>query len=215
MDRLATPDPTTTTGPTSAADLRRRRDEAIDALTEEAKAYGLDPDNQLGFSHSSELVERHRITLPVGATGDNVAVARLHAEAYARARGFDLSAGSLGVISRLGKVGDEYLGVAFDVVVGKGDIAMDQRVPGVLDRWTWSGGALQWWRKVLGNGDGRQGRVLARLDDLDRGRRVVPGPWRGADALNGLGLDQASQTGHPTVADDRRPPWMKHDSEGE
>ncbi|AER48985.1 hypothetical protein PRODRIGUEZ_72 [Mycobacterium phage PRodriguez] len=120
------------------------------------------------------------------------------------------------MISRLGKVGDEYLGVAFDVVVGKGDIAMDQRVPGVLDRWTWSGGALQWWRKVLGNGDGRQGRVLARLDDLDRGRRVVPGPWRGADALNGLGLDQASQTGHPTVADDRRPPWMKHDdSEGE
>ncbi|AYB70611.1 hypothetical protein SEA_SERENDIPITOUS_70 [Mycobacterium phage Serendipitous] len=181
-----------TTGPTSAADLR--------------------------VSHSSTLLEQHRITLPVGATGDNVAVARLHAEAYARARGFELSAGSIGVVSRLGKLGDEYLGVTFDVVVGKGDISTNQSVPGVLDRWTWSGGALQWWRKVLGNGDGRQGRVLARLDERDRGRRVVPGPWRGADALNGF--EQADQPGGPVVsAADQRPPWMKRadgdDSEGE
>ncbi|AKF14641.1 hypothetical protein AVJ28_gp72 [Mycobacterium phage Baee] len=159
-------------------------------------------------THSCDLVERHRITLPAGATGDNVAVARLHAEAYARARGFELSAGSIGVVSRRGKAGDEFIGVTFDVTVGKGDIALDQSTPGVLDRWTWSGGAVQWWRRVLNNGDGRQGRVLARRDDLDRGRRVVPGPWRGAQALNGF--DQASQTGHPTVADDRVPPWMKH-----
>ncbi|AGT12806.1 hypothetical protein PHELEMICH_68 [Mycobacterium phage Phelemich] len=169
------------------------------------------------MTHTSTLLERHTITLPVGATGDNVAVARLHAEAYARARGFELSAGSISVVARsanglpiAGNGG--YLGVSFDVVVGKGDIALDQRVPGVLDRWTWSGGALQWWRKVLGNGDGRQGRVLARLDERDRGRRVVPGPWRGADALHGF--DQANQPGGPTVsaADDRVPPWMRADS---
>lgn len=182
-----------TTGPTSAADLRRRRDEAIDALTEEAKAYGLDPENQLGFAHSCDLVERHRITLPVGATGDNVAVARLHAEAYARARGFELSAGSMSVTQSLNPDGG-YLGVAFDVTVGKGDIALDQSVPGVLDRWTWSGGAVQWWRRVLNNGDGRQGRVLARRDDLDRGRRVVPGPWRGPEALHGPPPPTVGQT---------------------
>lgn len=95
-------------------------------------------------SHSCDLVERHRITLPVGATGDNVAVARLHAEAYARARGFELSAGSMSVLNRKGDGYEALIGVTFE--------------------------------------------VLARRDDLDRGRRVVPGPWRGPDALSGRSL---------------------------
>lgn len=212
LDQLATPDPpmTATGGPISAAEMPDDGTFASDLAWAEAV------DAQQRVTHTSTLAERHVITLPAGATGDNVAVARLHAEAYARARGFDLPAGSIGVLSRRGKLGDEYIGVTFDVVVGKGDISPDQRSPGVLDRWTWSGGALQWWRKVLGNGDGRQGRVLARLDERDRGRRVVPGPWRGADALHGF--DQANQPGGPTVAD-QMPPWMRRadgdDSEGE
>ena len=71
------------------------------------------PTHAEAVTHTARLVETHRITLPVGATGDNVAVARLHAEAYARARGFELPAGSIGVLSRQGKLGDEYLGVTF------------------------------------------------------------------------------------------------------
>ncbi|QPX62184.1 hypothetical protein PBI_INDLOVU_69 [Mycobacterium phage Indlovu] len=131
-------------------------------------------------------MERHRITLPVGATDDNVAAARLVAERYADAHGFEIAAGSFSVIASTNglPVASQggYLGVAFDVVVGKGDIDCDQRVPGVLDRWSWSARML-WWRKVLTNGDGRQGRRLAARDDV--AGRVLPGPWGGADALAG------------------------------
>lgn len=111
-------------------------------------------------THTSTLVEQHRITIPAGSTGDNVAVARLHAEAYARARGFELRAGSIGVVMRNSTSphrDDEFLGVTFDVVVGKGDIHHDQRIPGVLDRWTWSGPAVAWWRNILNRADGREG----------------------------------------------------------
>lgn len=113
-------------------------------------------------NHTCDLVERHRITIPVGATGDNVAVARLHAEAYARARGFEISAGSMGVVQAVGGKDAGFLGVTFDVVVGKGDIHLDQRVPGVLDRWTWSARAQHWASLLRRVFPANGGRVMAR-----------------------------------------------------
>jgi len=145
-----------------------------------------EPETPPGISHTADLVERHRITIPVGATGDNVAVARLHAQAYARAHGFELKPGSFHVIAAnaAAKPSDPgWLGVAFDVMVGKGDIALDQRVPGVLDRWTWSGPRVEWWRRIFNRADGRQGRVLAAREENGR---VLRGPWRGPDALHGF-----------------------------
>lgn len=143
-------------------------------------------DNALA-THSAELVERHRITLPVGATDDNVAAARLVAESYAEAHGFEIRPGSFSVIASTNGLPiasqGGYLGVAFDVTVGRGDIALDQRVPGVLDCWTWSGPRLEWWRRIFNRADGRQGRRLAARDDV--AGRVLPGPWGGADALRG------------------------------
>lgn len=172
------------------------------------------------MTHTSTLVEQHRITIPVGATGDNVAVARLHAEAYARARGFDISPGSFQVIASTnglpiaGKSGT--LGVAFDVVVGRGDIHLDQRVPGVLDTWTWSAGAAEWWRRWLPGG--RQGRVIARPED---GMATItslprlgdptrePGAWNGGPAIRGEGIGgpvpgQGAQHGTGQL-----PPWLR------
>lgn len=91
------------------------------------------PTHADAVTHTARLVETHRITLPVGATGDNVAVARLHAEAYARAHGFALDACEFSVLGINGRTG-----VQFTVTVGVGDIHNDQRTPGVLDTWTWS-----------------------------------------------------------------------------
>lgn len=107
---------------------------------------------------------RHRITLPIGATGDNVAVARLHAEAYARAHGFEIGAGSFTVLAQNSPAhGQQYLGVAFTETVGRGDIHTDQRVPGVLDTWTWSAGAVERvWRLLNGVMRGKDARRTVR-----------------------------------------------------
>lgn len=184
------------------------------------------------MTHTADLVERHRITIPVGATGDNVAVARLHAEAYARARGFEIPAGSFQVLQQRGKlptVGNQ-VGVAFDVVVGRGDIALDQRQPGVLDTWTWSAGMTEWWRRWLPGG--RQGRVIARPRDgiasvtaLGNPNREVgqpypqpepqghgidaptihKGEWLGPDALKGGPVPG----GGPQHGTGELPPWLR------
>lgn len=129
-------------------------------------------DGEPKVTHTSELVERHRITISVGATGDNVAVARLHAEAYARARGFELPADKIGVVTTRGRApGDEeFIGVSFEVHVGHGDIAADQRVPGVLDRWRWSAAACDWWRDILNRADGREGKLLSLMDHSGKRR---------------------------------------------
>ena len=116
-----------------------------------------------------ELVEKHRITYPAAPVGDTGTTARIHAacqraERWADAHGMELGRQDIGVTTR--RVGNhqEIVGVAFEVHVGHGDIHADQRTPGVLDRWRWSS-RMAWWRRVLGNTDGRQGRVLARRED--------------------------------------------------
>lgn len=172
------------------------------------------------MTHTADLVERHRITIPVGATNDNVAVARLHAEAYARARGFEIPAGSFSVLQKRGAlptVGNS-VGVAFDVVVGKGDIHLDQRVPGVLDTWTWSAGMTEWWRRWLPGP--RSGRVIPRPENSvasvshigDPNR--LPGAWQGGPAIRGEGI-RGEGIGGPVPGQGAQhgtgelPPWLR------
>lgn len=217
----------TTGGATSATEVPDDGTFASDMAWAEAVDAAADR-----ITHTSRLVETHRITLPAGATGDNVAVARLHAEAYARSRGFELGAGDFSVLGINGPDGRS--GVQFTLTVGVGDIHQDQRVPGVLDRWTWSGGAVEWWRKHLGDsqakllslvdaqGNRRTGR-LTGIRPIEGDPNAVSvsgefvdapggfhGRWLGNDALNGL-LGGA--------AGDGRPPWLRRadgwDEDGE
>jgi hypothetical protein len=104
-------------------------------------------------------VERHDITVPdevAGGMDAAVEECRQRALDWLDAHGLEAS---LSVLSRAREHG-----VTFEVHVGHGDIDSDQRLPGVLDRWRWSA-RFQWWRKVLTNADGRQGRILARRED--------------------------------------------------
>lgn len=134
------------------------------------------------IKHTASLIETHSIVLPrsaVGSANAAVEVAQMHAKAWAEAHGLELMATS--ALSR----SDGTIGVTFDVEVGRGDISLDQRVPGVLDNWRWSGPRVQWWRKIFNRADGRQGRTLAARDHLGPGK-VLAGPWRGSDALGGV-----------------------------
>lgn len=115
------------------------------------------PTHADAVTHTARLVETHRITLSAGATGDNVAVARLHAEAYARAHGFELDACEFSVLGINGRTG-----VQFTVTLGVGDIHNDQRTPGVLDTWTWSARAQHWAEVLRRVFPSRGGRVMAR-----------------------------------------------------
>lgn len=196
------------------------------------------------ITHTCDLVERHRITILAdhlpGKARDRVAVARMHAEAYARARGFEIKAGSFDVLngSTLSP-GSAFNGVAFEVTVGKGDIALDQRMPGVLDHWTWSAGVVEWWQRFLGRlspGDG--GKLLSLVDGKGKvrtgritGMRPVPGDpgavsvegefVDGSGGFHGIG-DPSRMPGDwrgpaalqglglGTEANvDQRPPWMR------
>jgi len=193
------------------------------------------------INHSAKLVEQHRITLPVGATGDNVAVARLHAEAYARARGFDIKPGSFSVLTTNPLVPNgPTAGVSFELVVGTGDIDTSAHT----ERWTW-GGAIDWWRRLLGP-DQPEGKLLSLVDaeGRRRGGRITgmrpgapgsegfevkgeftdgqqpggfSGRWMGPDALRGF-TGAKPWPDYPEGAD-QRPPWMSRadgdDSEGE
>jgi len=195
------------------------------------------------INHSAKLVEQHRITLPVGATGDNVAVARLHAEAYARARGFDIKPGSFSVLTTNPLVPNgPTAGVSFELVVGTGDIDTNAHT----ERWTW-GGAIDWWRRLLGP-DKPEGKLLSLVDAEGRrrggritGMRPVPGDPNavtiegeftdGSGGFHGFGDPRRmpGDWGGPaalqglgigkTDAADQSPPWMRRadgdDSEGE
>ncbi|AHJ88369.1 hypothetical protein CG91_gp069 [Mycobacterium phage 39HC] len=182
------------------------------------------------MTHTCDLVERHRITIPVGATGDNVAVARLHAEAWADWNGLELRAEDIGVTARDG----QYTGVVFDVVIGKGDIDTDHRGRGAADSWTWSA-RWQHWRNVF-NGMGRSGRLIAaRQDGLasvtrlgvgdptrepgslrerlgvppegDHGIQIQRGGIRFPEAHDGQTVDGV--TLHAADPADQRPPWLR------
>lgn len=80
------------------------------------------------------------MTFPVGAHPDNVAQARLVAEAWAESQGMEIGAGSFSVIASQAQGG--WLGVSFDVIVGKGDIDAQG------ESWTWSA-RIEHWRARL------------------------------------------------------------------
>ncbi|QHB37810.1 hypothetical protein I5G63_gp069 [Mycobacterium phage Imvubu] len=179
-----------------------------------------------GVSHTATLLERHHITIPVGATNDNVAVARLHAEAWARAHGFDIAAGSFQVLqtrgARPGPV-SQYVGVAFDVVVGKGDICLDQREPGSRDTWTWSQGhAERVWRLLNGVVAKAGARVIRPRADGLASVTELPGAsfgnplrhpsaeWLGGGALRGEGISPGPIPGAgPQSGTGQLPPWFR------
>lgn len=149
------------------------------------------------LKHTAELVEKHRLTTSIQADNSEETLARLKevAKAYAEAHGFELM-GTTAVWLTPGPNHYEHkVALEFDVVVGKGDISLDQRMPGVLDSWRWSAGRFEWWRKVFNRMDGRQGRILAQREDDARVIRF-PGPT----AFEG-------DPGVPPV--DQRPPWQR------
>ena len=136
--------------------------------------------------HTAELVERHAIMLPLLGVRqpdhrqyrDEVEEAKRRAHAWADAHGLEL----IGLGETVWSGGHERgpaIGVTFGVVVGKGDISLDQSVPGALDSWRWSAGRLEWWRAVFNRADtARQGRLHARQEDklatVTRLRRNMP-----------------------------------------
>jgi hypothetical protein len=120
-------------------------------------------------------MERHVILLPHGQLGDDddtlVSVAKTHAERYALAHGFEIVRLHGDVYGPLD--GAAYgIGVSFDLVVGKGDIAYDQRVPGALDAWRWSGPRMEFWRRLFNRTNGRQGRRIVARQEGEA--RVIP-----------------------------------------
>ncbi|AHJ88567.1 hypothetical protein Jolie1_067 [Mycobacterium phage Julie1] len=171
------------------------------------------------MTHTCDLVERHRITIPVGATGDNVAVARLHAEAWAEWNGLEIRPESFEVLASSSFDADhgEYLGVAFDVVIGKGDIDTDHRGRGAADAWTWSA-RFQHWRNVF-NGMGRQGRLIARREDGLASVTRIGDPTRAPGSLReALGVPPSGDTGIKIQrggvrfpAEDIHPAWTDPD----
>lgn len=125
--------------------------------------------------HTSALIEQHRIFQQVDASRqampgwvppeleDEVTdLCLATAKAWAEANGLEL--GDIAKY-RANRGRDAEVGVSFTVTVGKGDISADQSTPGALDSWRWSGGRLEWWRRVFNRQDGRQGRLLARRED--------------------------------------------------
>jgi len=116
------------------------------------------------------------VTLPVGATPDNVAAARLIAEAWAEREGLEIGAGRFNVLAQGAVDGPQWLGVAFDVVVGKGDIYPDDPK---ADDWRWSARMLHWRELLAGTGRAREGRRIVSAQE-QRQRR-----WGGRDALEG------------------------------
>ena len=147
--------------------------------------------------HTAELVERHAIMLPLLGVRqpdhrqytDEVDEARRRAHDWADAHGLEL----IGLGETVWSGGHERgpaIGVTFGVVVGKGDISPDQRVPGALDSWRWSGPRMKWWQALFNQATSahRSGRLVARQADqlatVTRLRRNMPTapPQPGLDA---------------------------------
>ena len=148
-----------------------------------------------GIAHTSRLCETHRIVMDGDALpgGYEAAmdVALMHAESYARSRGFEL-----GRVSALHR-SDGQVGVEFVVYVGHGDIHLDQSTPGALDRWRWSGPAMSWWRDIFNRADGREGRVLSLVDAAERRAGRVH-----------------ARPGDPATTVSQAPPWMRRGEGG-
>lgn len=174
------------------------------------------------IQHDAQLVERHSISLRAGDLPEDGAgaidVLRLHAQAYARARGLELTSVMARVRTPVPDPREQIIAVEFDVVVGRGDIAAsDDQLHG----WTWSQGAVDWWRAIIERvATPRRQRLHVRETEdgkVIEGRfgdpRRMPGDWQGGPAIRGEGIAAT-----PAPAD-QRPPWMRRgegwDEDGE
>ena len=114
--------------------------------------------------HTSVLVERHEISVPVPVAQPDIshyreAVAAMFDQARAWHADHGLEPIDLARFARTASVnGQAAVGVQWTVTVGRGDISADQRLPGVMDSWKWSA-RFHHWRKVFNRMDGRQGRL--------------------------------------------------------
>ncbi|QHB37381.1 hypothetical protein I5G58_gp079 [Mycobacterium phage BirdsNest] len=119
------------------------------------------------IQHDVELTERHSISLRAGDLPDNGAgaidVLRLHAQAYARDRGFEITGGIMARVSTpVPDPREQIIAVEFDVIVGKGHLGIDRPED---DTWVWSFPALDHnWRLLDG--------ALSDPEDRPRRRRV-------------------------------------------
>lgn len=132
-------------------------------------------DHEMALTHTCSLTERHEITralvqrgfaLPPSDYDEAIADSHRQAEVWSTAHGLEIVSGSA-IERRRTKDGVTIIdvGYTFTVTVGKGDIHLDQRTPGVLDTWRWSA-RFEWWRKVFNRMDGRQGRHLAEVSKI-------------------------------------------------
>lgn len=146
---------TTATGPMSESRVDRQIRVALENVAAE------------GLRHTAALVEQHRIEILAtdmpGDARDRIEAAKAQAQRWANAHGVEIHPEAISGSST--RPGSAYNGVVFTVTVGKGDIHLDQRVPGVLDSWRWSA-RFEWWRKVFNRMDGRQGRHLAEVSTI-------------------------------------------------
>lgn len=152
----------------------------------------------LAPAHRCELVERHEIgaSLPgirnpiIEHYDELLDECRQRALDWAEAHGLELI--DLARTSRTSGHGQgAWVGVTFTVVVGKGELSADQRLPGVLDNWRWSA-RFQHWRRVFTNADGRKGALLARAEDGQASVTRIHPARSGAMSMDGVLRDGCS-----------------------
>ena len=133
-----------------------------------------------GIRHNVELVERHSLSIRAGDLPDNGAgaidVLRLHAQAYARDRGFEITGGIMARVSTpVPDPAEARIAVEFDVVVGKGELSLDRPED---DRWAWSYAAADHNWKLLDD-------LFTDPEDRPRPRRRVSVHPAGAGGAGG------------------------------
>lgn len=109
--------------------------------------------------HRCDLVEQHSllVELPPWSWHDRDLIrqigegARDEAYAWAESHGLDVE---VNLVERrtFDPVEEHYAGAEWTVVVGRGTISEDQRVPGVLDEWVWSSRFRHWLAKFTAVG---------------------------------------------------------------
>lgn len=173
-----------------------------------------------GRSPARTLTEHHSISVRAGDLPEDGAgaidVLKLHAQAYARDRGFEIVSLSARVSTPVPDPREQRIAVEFDVVVGKGELALDRPED---DRWAWSYAAADHNWKLLDDlftdpeDRPRVRGTRLRVRETGEGGKVIegrfgdprrmPGDWGGPAALRGEGI--AEHPVHPAWSDPNHP----------
>ncbi|URC18180.1 hypothetical protein SEA_ZENTENO07_79 [Mycobacterium phage Zenteno07] len=225
VGQMVQPVTISTDGPTS----RTTSDEVPDDGTFESDLAWADEVDRATIRHNVELVERHSLSVRAGDLPDNGAgaidVLRLHAQAYARDRGMELTNVMARVSTPVPDPREQRIAVEFDVVVGKGELALDRPED---DRWAWSYGAVTHVKNLLDGVLGSAPRTRLRVRETDDGGKVIegrfgdprrmPGGWQGGPAIRGEGITgkvgeppfgPSTTVSLPELPADQRPPWLR------